>query len=67
MNTFRFTTKTRCGKTDIIVQDADTLEGAKAKYMLHNAMKHTPMKLIKIEMLMRFNGSSTWTPVRGMI
>lgn len=67
MNTFRFTTKTQCGKTDIIVQDADTLEGAKAKYMLHNAMKHTPMKLVKIEVRVRFGGFSNWMPVREMI
>lgn len=49
MKTFRFTTLTRCGKTDIIVQEAGTLELAKAKYQLHVANKHSPMKLMKVE------------------
>ena len=54
MNTYRFTTKTRCGKTDIIVQEADTLEEAKAKYKFYNAIRHTPMKLIKTEIKVAF-------------
>ena len=31
MNVYRFTTKTKCGKTDVIVQNADTLAEAKEK------------------------------------
>ena len=60
MKTFRFTTKTRCGKTDMIVEEADTLELAKAKYQLHVANKHTPMQLVKIEVKWDGCGTAGW-------
>lgn len=60
MKTFRFTTKTRCGKTDMIVEEADTLELAKAKYQLHVANKHTPMQLVKIEVKWYGCGTAGW-------
>ncbi len=61
MATFRFTTKTQCGKTDVIVQNGDTIEDAKAKYMFHNAMKHSPMQLIKTEVKTPYG----WNLIKG--
>ena len=49
MNVYRFTTKTKCGKTDVIVQNADTLAEAKEKFHRHNELTHTPMALVKLE------------------
>ena len=49
MHTYRFTTKTRCGRTNIIVQNADTLAEAREKYQKHNAKTHTPMVVVKVE------------------
>jgi len=49
MNTYRFITKTKCGKTDVVVQNADTLYEAREKFHKHNELKHTPMVLVKIE------------------
>lgn len=63
MKTFRFTTKTRCGKTDMIVEEADTLELAKAKYQLHVANKHTPMQLVKIEVKWYGFGTAGWIKI----
>ena len=63
MKTFRFTTKTRCGKTDMIVEEADTLELAKAKYQLHVANKHTPMQLVKIEVKWCGFGTAGWIKI----
>lgn len=61
MNTFRFTARTQCGKTNIVVEEAQTLEAAKAKYKLHVAMKHSPMKLLKTEVKTGSNGLFDWT------
>lgn len=60
MKTFRFTTKTQCGKTDMIIEEADTLELAKAKYRLHVANKHSPMKLVKVEVKWYRVGNTGW-------
>ena len=49
MQTYRFITQTRCGKTDVIVQEANTLYEAKEKFRKHNELKHSPMKLIRVE------------------
>ena len=49
MNVYRFTTKTKCGKTDVIVQNADTLAEAKEKFHRRNELTHTPMTLVKVE------------------
>lgn len=49
MNTYRFTTKTKCGKTDVVVQNADTLAEAREKFHRHNELTHTPMALVKVE------------------
>ena len=63
MKTFRFTAKTRCGKTDTVIEEADTLELAKAKYQLHIANKHSPMKLVCTEVKWLGNGISGWMKV----
>jgi hypothetical protein len=65
MKTFRFTTKTMCGKTDMIIEEADTLELAKAKYQLHIANKHSPMELVQIEVKWFGVGLSGWMKVTG--
>ena len=57
MNTYRFVAKTRCGKTNVIVQNADTLAEAREKYLKHNAMTHTPMTIVKVET----KRCGTWT------
>lgn len=49
MNWYKFTMKTACGKTNVVIQQADTLQEAKDKYFKHNVLKHTPMTVIKIE------------------
>ena len=63
MKTFRFTAKTQCGKTDMAIEEADTLELAKAKYQLHIANKHSPMKLVRIEVKWFGLGLSGWMKV----
>jgi hypothetical protein len=40
---------TKCGVKDVIVESGDSFDDAYAKYKFHVAMKHSPMKLLKIE------------------
>jgi len=44
----------------MIIEEADTLELAKAKYRLHVANKHSPMKLLKVEVKWYGAGISGW-------
>lgn len=50
MNWYKFTFTTQCGKTNVVVQQADTLAEAKDKVYKHNILTHTPMQLKKIEL-----------------
>ena len=49
MSTFRFTYKTKCGKTDTAVETGDTLDEARQKAKLHIENKHSEMTLLKSE------------------
>lgn len=51
MNTFRFTAITQCGKTNIIIQMANSLWEAKDKLLKHNILKHSTMNIIKTEVM----------------
>lgn len=49
MTTYRFTAKTRCGRTDVVVMDAPTLDMAKRMAKEHVWDKHTPVEVTKTE------------------
>ena len=49
MNTYRITFMTLCGKMNLVIQTADTLEEAKNKAYRHNILTHSPMKIVRTE------------------
>jgi hypothetical protein len=49
VSTFKFVCITRCGKTNICIQNADTLYEAKNKFHKYNVLSHSPMRLLYIE------------------
>ena len=49
MATFRMTYKTRCGKTNTVVETGDYYEEALSKARTHIELKHSPMTLVLAE------------------
>lgn len=62
MNTYRFTLKTKCGKTDVAAFNAGTLEEAEGMLKRHLIQKHSPMKLLRIDVKCGMYG--TWSIVK---